>query len=209
MIFHIHTSLSIGVRWTTGVRLNSCWTHVIPPRVIHACLRVLPFIFVFVRVQFFSTSGTFSVLFTSSFHSLYVRGTWKKNPWDVSVTKLYSLDHYKFKQHHALRFMFAKIHKQQLQSYFFHSRDRPQPLMSRCGEIRKKDISKLWILVMMTKDGGGLPGGGDGILHGFDFLNIWMVRHEKGVCVRNGILNRCDLPSQPFSTLTEMLRNRS
>jgi len=78
--------------------------------------------------------------------------------------------------------MFAKIRKQQLQSYSFHSRDRPQPLMSRCGEIRKKNISKLWILVMMTKVGGGLPGGGDRILHGFEFLNIWMVRHEMSVC---------------------------
>ena len=122
--------------------------------------------------------------------------------------KLYSLDHDKFKQHCALSFMFAKFRKQQLQSFSFHSRDRPQPLTSRCGEIRKKNISKLWILVMMTKVGGGLPGGGDGILHGFEFLNIWMVRHEKGVRVRNGLLHRCDLPSQPFSTLTEMLRNR-
>ena len=43
----------------------------------------------------------------------------------------------------------------------------------------------------MTNVGGALPGGGDGILHGFEFLNIWMVRHEKGVSVRNGLLNRC------------------
>ena len=122
--------------------------------------------------------------------------------------KPYSLDHHKFKQHYVLSFMFAKFRKQQLQSCSFHSRDRPQPLMSRCCEIRKKNISKLWNLVIMTKVWGGLPGGGDGILHGFEFVNIWMVRHEKGVCVRNGLLNMCNLPSQPFSTLTEMLRNR-
>ena len=47
---------------------------------------------------------------------------------------------------------------------------------------------------MMTNVGGGLPRGGDGILHGFEFLNIWMVRHEKGVRVRNGLLNRCVYP---------------
>jgi len=61
--------------------------------------------------------------------------------------KPYSLDHYKFKQRYALSFMFAKIRKQNLQSYSFHSRDLAQPLMSRCGEIRKKNISKLWILL--------------------------------------------------------------
>jgi len=104
--------------------------------------------------------------------------------------------------------MFAKFRIQQLQSCFFHSRDRPLPLMSRCSEIRKKNISKLWNLVIMTKVGCGLPRGGDGILHGFEFLNIWMVRHKKGVRVRNGLLDRFELPSQPFSTLTEMLRNR-
>jgi len=139
------------------------------------------------------------------------RGPAGKGYYEIVSRKIsrkpYGLDHYTFKQHYAWRFMFAKFRKQQLQAYSFHSRDRPQPLMLRCGEIRKKNISKLWILVIMTKVGGGLPGGGDGILHGFEFLNIWMVRHEKGVRVRNGLLNRCDLPSQPFSTLTEMLRN--
>ena len=101
------------------------------------------------------------------------------------------------KQHYALSLMFAQFRRQQLQSYSFHSRDRPRPLMSRCGEIRKKNISKLWILVMMTNVGGGLPGGGDRILQGFEFLNIWMVRHEKGVRVRNGLLNRCEYPVSP------------
>ena len=89
--------------------------------------------------------------------------------------KPYSLDQYKFEQHYALSLMFAQFRKQQLKSYSFHSRDCPRPLMSRCGEIRKKNISKLWILVMMTNVGGGLPGGGDGILYGYEFLNIWMV----------------------------------
>jgi len=108
-----------------------------------------------------------------------------------------SLNQYSLKQHYALGLMFAQFRKQQLQSYSFHSRDRPRPLMSRCGEIRKKNISKLWILVMMTNVGGGLPGGGDGILHGFEFLNIWMVRYEKGVRVRNGLLNRSAYPVSP------------
>jgi len=76
--------------------------------------------------------------------------------------KLCRLDHYKFKQHYESSFMFAKIRKQQLQSYSFHSIDHCQPLMSRYGEIRKIRTS------------------------------------EKGVRVRNGLLNRCDLPSQPF-----------
>jgi len=57
--------------------------------------------------------------------------------------KLYSLDQYNFKQHYALGLMFSQFPKQQLQSYFFHSRDRHRPLISRCGEIRKKNISKL------------------------------------------------------------------
>jgi len=42
-IFHIYTCLSIGVRQSAGVRLNSCYTHVTPSRVIHVCLRVFVF----------------------------------------------------------------------------------------------------------------------------------------------------------------------
>ena len=76
-------------------------------------------------------------------------------------------------------------------------------LSSRCGEIRKKNISKLWILVMMTNVGGGLPGGGDGILHRFELLNIWMVRHEKGVRVQIGPLNRCAQPVSPSQRWAE------
>jgi len=43
--------------------------------------------------------------------------------------KPYSLDQYSFKQHYALGLMFTQFRKQQLQSYSFHSRDRPRPLM--------------------------------------------------------------------------------
>jgi len=109
-----------------------------------------------------------------------------------------SLDQYSIKEHYALGLMFAQFRKQQSQSYSFDSHDRPRPLMSRSGEIRKKNISKLWILVMMTNARVGLPEGGDGILHGFEFLNIWMVRHgKKGIRVRNGFLNRCVYPVSP------------
>jgi len=52
--------------------------------------------------------------------------------------KPYNLDQYSFKQHYAFGLMFAQFCKQQLQSYSLHSCDRPRPLMSRCGEIRKK-----------------------------------------------------------------------
>jgi len=103
--------------------------------------------------------------------------------------------------------MFAQFRKQQLQSYSFHSRDRPWPLMSRCGEIRKKNTSKLWILVMIINVGGGLPGGGDGILQGFEILNIWKVRHKKRCPSAKWPLEQAWVPCQPFSTLTRMLRN--
>jgi len=43
MSFQICTFLSIGVRRTTGARLNSSYTQVIPSRVIHVCLRVFAF----------------------------------------------------------------------------------------------------------------------------------------------------------------------
>ena len=39
MSFHIFTFLLIGVTRTAGARLNSCYTQVIPSRVIHVCLR--------------------------------------------------------------------------------------------------------------------------------------------------------------------------
>jgi len=87
MSFHTYTCLSIGVRRTAGARLSSCYTPVTPLQVVNVCLRVLSFIYVFVCVQFVSNSCDFSVLFTSSFHSLYFPVTWGKTLWDVSVTR--------------------------------------------------------------------------------------------------------------------------
>ena len=43
MSFHIYTCLSIGVRRTEEARLNSCYTQIIPLRVIHVCLRMFAF----------------------------------------------------------------------------------------------------------------------------------------------------------------------
>jgi len=55
--------------------------------------------------------------------------------------KPYSLYQNKFQQHYVLSLMFAQFRKQQLQSYPFHSRDRP---WSSCRDVVrfKKRISQ-------------------------------------------------------------------
>jgi len=55
--------------------------------------------------------------------------------------KPYSLYQNKFQQHYVLSLMFAQFRKQQLQSYPFHSRDRP---WSSCRDVVrfKKGISQ-------------------------------------------------------------------
>ena len=89
--------------------------------------------------------------------------------------ELYNLEHYKFKE-----FMFAKIRKQQLQSYSFHSLDRPQPLMSRCGEIRKKNVK---IVNSSNDDKGCGWAGGDGMLKDLNFSTFeWYVTKKVPVC---------------------------
>jgi len=107
-----------------------------------------------------------------------------------------------------LSFMFAKFRKRQLQPYSFHSRDHPQPLMSRCGDVRKMNYLKI---VNSSNDDKG-RGWADG-RRKRNLAWIWISQHLNGshgigVRVRNNLLNRCDLPSQSFSTLREMLRNR-
>jgi len=44
-IFYIYTSLSIGARQIAGVRVNLCYTHVTPLRIIRLCLQVWVFTF--------------------------------------------------------------------------------------------------------------------------------------------------------------------
>jgi len=96
--------------------------------------------------------------------------------------------------------MFAQFPKQQLQSYFFYSCDCPRPLMSRCGEIRKKE----YLQIVNSSNDDKCCGWAAGRRRQ-NLAWIWISQHlnrKRCPCAKWPLEQLC-VHSQPFSTFRE------